>query len=916
MMTRARSLLAGGLLAASSLSSLSLVACNKGEDTGQKQSPVEGPLLVHTPPVGDFVAGGTISLDVEATDPDGVLLVTLNHRTADSTYWDYTVMTQGEGDLFTAVVTPTYVPGLEYYFEASDGGASTAYSSLPEAGPAEPFRLDLRAASVNLPWAEDFELEANQTSLFTLGWWAPSEDFDAYAWEVSPARARSGATSAFHGRTPPEVGAVRDWLVSPALNFSSLPEIMVTWYESGQGTPAMGTHSLYVSTGSRFIEDGDFVPVVEALDRPPEGGWARSQAVDLSAYAGAPEVYLAWVYEGSGDDWYIDDISVGPLKADLDASLSWDPDPVHPGETATVTVVFDNSTPAGTTNLSATLTLPEGGGVVAEETLPVPDVDGDGSTSVSFELALDPSLHDNRYLPLHVSLTDGTDTWEYDLQMTVGLPSSASLDIEPAGSSTLSLIFGVGDPASPTAAISAYSGSVEAGAQVLQADITDYYDLLPPGPGPDRWFAKVTTSITGPATAFSVTYDGVTYTSEQTGNLGGELILQLPPPPSPRLVSRSPNTARPGDAGLPVTVVVTNDGYPTAGPVTATLRSLSPTVTVNNGSGILLSSVPWEGGQSLSLTGPTLDIGSNHDRSQPALLELALDDGLESWTLSTEVPVPWPVFNIIGTAIDDSGGDGVLDAGESATLTLLVANTGDLDSFGRLTGELSIASSSTATASLTSSTGNYFTIVSGGSRDEDFDIEVTGGADGDTLDLELLLTDTEASYLVTTTVVLGTPPWQAITPVDDNLRDNLNSYGFDIQRVWYRIDGSRIDLLMVSDVPYDPVSVFIEAWGTSSGASWDFYRWVVQPGAAGMYGYRDGDFQPIGDVDTVVVSSTELMISWNTDDMDLIVDRLSLGFAAGWCGPPTYFCDHYPDGWGWPYDGTSFNMSRWFALSW
>ena len=28
-------------------------------------------------------------------------------------------------------------------------------------------------------------------------------------------------------------------------------------------------------------------------------------------------------------------------------------------------------------------------------------------------------------------------------------------------------------------------------------------------------------------------------------------------------------------------------------------------------------------------------------------------------------------------------------------------------------------------------------------------------------------------------------------------------------------------------------------------------------------------------------------------------------FAAGWCGPDEYYCDHYPDGWGYPYVGWS-----------
>ena len=37
--------------------------------------------------------------------------------------------------------------------------------------------------------------------------------------------------------------------------------------------------------------------------------------------------------------------------------------------------------------------------------------------------------------------------------------------------------------------------------------------------------------------------------------------------------------------------------------------------------------------------------------------------------------------------------------------------------------------------------------------------------------------------------------------------------------------------------------------------------------------------------------------------MDLALDGFSMGFAAGWCGPPEYYCDLFPDGWGYPFTG-------------
>ena len=41
---------------------------------------------------------------------------------------------------------------------------------------------------------------------------------------------------------------------------------------------------------------------------------------------------------------------------------------------------------------------------------------------------------------------------------------------------------------------------------------------------------------------------------------------------------------------------------------------------------------------------------------------------------------------------------------------------------------------------------------------------------------------------------------------------------------------------------------------------------------------------------------------------------LKMGLAAGWCGPDTYFCDHFPDGWGYPY--VSYSSASWYSLSW
>ena len=56
------------------------------------------------------------------------------------------------------------------------------------------------------------------------------------------------------------------------------------------------------------------------------------------------------------------------------------------------------------------------------------------------------------------------------------------------------------------------------------------------------------------------------------------------------------------------------------------------------------------------------------------------------------------------------------------------------------------------------------------------------------------------------------------------------------------------------------------------------------------------------------------MLSWPIEDMESITTSLSLGFASQWCGEPTYYCDHFPNGWGYPYVG--YDPSNWFSIRW
>ena len=75
---------------------------------------------------------------------------------------------------------------------------------------------------------------------------------------------------------------------------------MVRWFEMGRGDFSLANHELYISTGARLPEDGDY-QLVQILDVPEdrtEGEWLQHSYIDLSQWAGEDVVYLAWRWQG------------------------------------------------------------------------------------------------------------------------------------------------------------------------------------------------------------------------------------------------------------------------------------------------------------------------------------------------------------------------------------------------------------------------------------------------------------------------------------------------------------------------------------------------------------------------------------------------------------------------------------------
>jgi hypothetical protein len=895
-----------------------VVACDgtpKDTDTGPLFA---GPNLVHTPPAA-AVEGTGVTLEVTAADPDGVASVTLFHRVAGETTWVQAPMIEGEGGVWTAELESSDVddPALEYYFKAEDAADTPALTYLPEGSTADPFELLVTVIGSALPFLESFEHD-DTGDLGDLGWGSASVGFRGYGWETSTTRATDGARSVYHSRGHSDAGEIEDWLITPALDFREAATAQVTWQELGVGVED-ANHGLYVSTGSRDPDAGDYVAVAELLPAPPEGAWARSAVYDLSAYAGSPTVYLAWRFEGqNADDWYIDDVRVDLLQPDLVLDTSVTPAPIEPGETGTFAVTIDNVGIVDASGLTVSVVFPDGGATVAEAGVEVASVPVAGAASADFALTIDGATANNSYLPYEVTVTDGDTTWSASGEMIVGLASTAAMTWSPSAEGSAVLTLGVGNPDAPTWEQVIYD---DRGATPvdLVVDITENGALLPPAAGDVRWFLRVDSDIAGTIDAFSIAHDGVTYTASELARVDADAsaVIWLPEPPSFDVTATSsPSQLTPGATGASLGLYVVNTGAATQGGVTATLSSSDPDITITDAGPVTLTGSVLEAGTAASVSGVfAFDIAVSHTDSSPVDVELTLDDGVESWTLPLELAVPYPYLTISDIDIDDDDRDGELDVGESAELDIQLTNAGDLPTNGDLAAVLTVESSSTASATISTDPIAYRNLLAGrsGSGDDPWEIEVTGGAEGDSLNLLLTLTDDARTYEVRTTLRLGEPPWESFDPSGDPSGDALGGWDFDIVGGEWRVNDGLLQIKLESSAPYDPTTLFVESWGYSTVARWTYYRIVLQSGVATLEGY-DAGFTTIATLPMSYPSATEVQVDIELADMELSLDTLSLGFASGWCGPDSYYCDHFPNNWGYPYD--TWSPTLFFDLSW
>jgi hypothetical protein len=364
-------------------------------------------------------------------------------------------------------------------------------------------------------------------------------------------------------------------------------------------------------------------------------------------------------------------------------------------------------------------------------------------------------------------------------------------------------------------------------------------------------------------------------------------------------------------------VTLSNVGEASQGSVVASVLSQDPNVTIDSSQVGVVDADTWYRSEAHSID-TVVSINSNHTSSTPVEVLVLLADGVESWTIPVEIDVPFPRLGVTGVVIDDSSGnnDGRLDPNETAQLEISIVNSGGLNPTGVVTGEMSILGTSTATATVTNDSPSFGFVNAGSVKDDDdFFVTVTSGNAGDTLDCLLVMEDNVRTYEDAFSIVLGEVPWIGVSPLQDDPEDGLDESAFDIVSAEYRVDGTQVELKLESSTIVNPSTAFIEAWGQSGGAGYAYFRWVVQSGVGTLQGYISGvGFQPLGTLTVSYPDDHHVIMSFDSTDLDLATDQFNIGFAAGWCGPPTYYCDQFPDNWGYPY--VSFSTGQWFTVEW
>jgi len=912
------------------------------------------PLLAVQGPEDAQNAGFAVPIVAAAADADGVALVTLYYRTRDGgTYLPVQmdlvpdappVEIDGmEATLFTADVPGNYVqpPGVDYYVIARDAGPCADESIAPEAAPEEAnFGFDTVVVTSTIPLYSDFEgPECDNEEDIAGGWTAVSQRFPdpGHSWRNDDRFPHTGSCSVSHSEGVPGLwdcpppdgeGTIErlNWLVSPALDFTTKEEIFLRWYErERESGDCAEVHSVYVSTGSPDPGDrldgegiGDYQLVATDLPLPTEE-WSAADWLDLSEFAGNEAVYVAFVYQGGASDrWQIDDVYVGEPLADLvlDEIPTLDPT-VEPGAAGiTLDLVLRNeSTDYPSPEVSALLTTddPDLTITAATSTFPAIAVGETGAAADTFSFDIAATHPDNSYLDFTLHLDDGAGhLWALPIRLLMGRETFTTVATTPADL-PLELVLGHGPFALPNYSEGTTTDAADSNPWTV--NLTEQAVALPPGPGPKRWFLSVSNPGNLEATLDTWTFDveeGTVGPDDLpiTIPAGDSIVVRYPSPPILSVVDvqTTPDPAAPDTTVTIDSLTIQNDGASTVAGLDCVLDSAHPNVSGIGGGILTFGGTPVANGEQRALDQtPTFDISAAQTTDEPVDLVLLCTDGFDSLPVEFEIEVPWARPEVQGVLVDDSASacsgcsgdnDGYADPSETVAVYLTAVNAGSIALTEPLEATVT-AGAGTVPFTLTNGNNISFgsTLLQPGetaSATTAFTLGVDPSALlGDRMVIDVTFTSGADTWTDEFTIDVSGIPWLACNHPDDPMGDELGGTGLDLKSCDYRSDGTMLQVRVNSWVEFDPT--IQPLWVLFYEAPSEYSVEFVPPADPVLEdGCLNGeDIFPTQlplTVDNALTTSASVRIG--LADLNELGNSLQVAFAAGFC---LGFCDSYPD---------------------
>ncbi|MBI5482192.1 MAG: choice-of-anchor J domain-containing protein [Deltaproteobacteria bacterium] len=700
------------------------------------------PVITHTKIADGQPEGRPAAVIARIEDATGVARAEVFYRTGGTTTWTTLVMTQsGTSGQWSAIIPASAATsaGVDYYIEAEDSAPLANVARAPDTAPDVPYHFTTAPESCVVP---PLATESFEAGIFP-GWWRTYGSGTGCEWTVDDSEGYDGTHSAYHAGYGT---ACNDLLVLPCLDLTGLESegLVIDFWQEQSSTYGTDIHTLEWAQNSADPGSSTYTVVGSAL--PAETSsytWGYRKVTIPAGHAalGKTKVYFAFRYSGNYTSaWYLDSIRVRQPGPAIEFShITASPNPVTAGAAnVALSVTLRNSGDGPSLALTGTLTTTDAGITINTGTATFPGVAAGGETTSAAPFTVSVAGgHAGGNAPLKLQATDGTHTYNIDVQLFIGQRATAHVVMYTAAAtweSDTELYLGVGgDPTTPEwlgAQIPYVAADPDtSGTFTYDVDLTAQVAHLPPTLQ-HPWFLKVVHNYTGTLEIheFTISYGATTFTAlglpwvAPDDSLSGPGVGYLMVPEPPRfvtdVVATTPTTLAPGSSGVQMTLTVRNLGSATQGALTGTLSLKAPTTTADvtglaPTTALSFASGPvGNNGTATSASSWTFNVTTAHNDGSPLNFNLHLVDATTSltWDVPVKVDVPWPGITVLdwagATATLDS--DGVPDPGESAySLVLVVQNTGSLVTAGPVTATFVMDGSSTAPASIAADTMHF-----------------------------------------------------------------------------------------------------------------------------------------------------------------------------------------------------------------